>query len=57
MSVLMVLKSSAYLCRLQGVERYRFKSLVNYFVFITCFCIDVAMCGLVHDVDTIFHLL
>ena len=38
-----------------GVQR-RMISVDNFFVFLRFFCFVVAICDLVHDVKTIFHL-
>ena len=45
------------LCALYGVQR-RMISVDNFFVFfeIIIFCFVVAICDLVHDVETIFYL-
>ena len=47
--------SLAHRSLLHGVQR-RMISVVNFFVFVRLlFCFVVAICDLVHDVETIFH--
>ena len=45
-------------CQLSYRVQRRMISVVNFFVFLRFlfFCFVVAICDLVHDVETIFHL-